>query len=137
MPDEKKPQPLDLETLDVAAAAERGASMTLLHPVTGAATDIKMTVLGGDAPAYRANLRKIRDTAAERPEGEPTEQDAVAVLAHARNAAAAVTGWSNVVYGGKPVTFSLEGAVDLMRRRPWVADQVAMFRDRRANFFRD
>ena len=137
MPDDKKPQSLDLETLDVAAAAERGATMTLLHPVTGAALDIRMTVLGGDAPAYRADLRKIRDTVAERPETEPTEQDAIAVLAHARNSAAAVTGWSGVVYGGKTVAFSLEAAVELMRQRSWVADQVAAFRDRRANFFKD
>lgn len=128
---------LDLESLDVAAAAERGASMTLLHPVTGAALDVKMTVLGGDAPAYRANLRKIRDATAARPETEPTEQDAISVLAHARNAAAAVTGWSGVVYGGKTMPFSLDNAVELMRQRSWVADQVAAFRDRRANFFRD
>lgn len=127
---------LDLATLDQQGPAEKGATLSLLHPVTGEELGIAIQVLGQDAPSYRATLRKIRDAVAAKPDAEPKDPDAASLLGAARQAAAAVTGWENVVYQGQPLAFSLENAITLCRGLPWVGDQIAFFRDRRANFFK-
>ncbi|MFE1598184.1 hypothetical protein [Methylobacterium sp. ID0610] len=127
---------LDLADIDLDAEASRGAEMTIRHPKTAEATDAKVRVIGQDSAQYRANLRRIRDMVAAAPEKEPADEDNQMLLARARNAAAAITGWTNVGFGGAAIEFSFEAAVDLGTRRPWFADQVLAFTAARGNFGR-
>jgi hypothetical protein len=127
---------LDLADYDLDAEATRGAEMTVHDPRTGKPTDAKVRVIGQDSAQYRANLRRIRDAVAAAPEREPADEDAQAMLARARSAAAAITGWSDIGFGGAQIEFSTEAAIDLCTRRPWFADQVLGFTGTRGNFGR-
>lgn len=126
----------DLDTIDLGAAAEQGATMQLLHPVTAEPVGVTFEVMGKDAPTYRKNLRKLRDMLAKQ-EDDEDDPDRAELLALARLAACAVRGWSDTVqWQGAPLPYSFENAVMVFSARPWVAEQVAFFRDRRANFFK-
>lgn len=127
---------LDLADYDLDAEATRGAEMTINDPKTGKPTDAKVRVIGQDSAQYRSNLRRIRDAVAAAPEREPADEDAQTILARARSAAAAITDWSGIGFGGAAIEFSTEAAVDLGVRRPWFADQVLAYTNVRGNFGR-
>lgn len=127
---------LDLAEYDLDAEASRGATMVVRDPKTGAETDAKLRVIGQESSQYRATLRRIRDMVAAAPEREPVDEDTAFILSRARNAAAAVTGWEGIGFGGQAVEFTLEAAIDLCSRRPWLADQVLAFTATRGNFGR-
>lgn len=135
LPEPAHSGPLDLGELDLVAAADRGATLNLLHPVTGRSTGAKLKILGSDSEAYRRNLRTIRDKVASSPDAEPTDPDRQAITQLARLAAASVAGWDGVVFG-QPLVFSLDQAIALFVARPWIIEQVAAFRDTRSNFFK-
>ncbi|ACL58449.1 hypothetical protein [Methylobacterium nodulans] len=127
---------LDLADYDLDAEATRGAEMTVHDPKTGKPTDAVLRVIGQESAQYRANLRRIRDMVAAAPEREPADEDTQLMLSRARNAAAAITGWTNIGFGGSPIEFSLEAAIELGTKRPWFADQVLGFTAMRGNFGR-
>lgn len=127
---------LDFAEFDLDAEASRGATMVVRNPKTGAESDAKVHVIGQESSQYRAALRRIRDMVAAAPEREPADEDTAFILSRARNAAAAVTGWEGIGFGGQPVEFSLEAAIDLCTKRPWLADQVLGFTQTRGNFGR-
>ncbi|ACL61038.1 hypothetical protein [Methylobacterium nodulans] len=135
-PDETAPVLLDLETIDLEGDAERGATMPVVNPRTGARTGATVTLLGQEAATYRGNLRKLRDAAAAYPEREPTDEDTRMLLARARQAGAAITGWTGIGFGGRAVEFSREAAVELCFKRPWLADQILAFITAPGNFAR-
>lgn len=127
----------DLDSLDLASAAEGGATMQLLHPVSAEPIGITFEVLGSDAPTYRKNIRKLRDMLAKAGEDDEEEDpERRDLLSSARVAACAVRGWSGVVWQGEPLPYSFDNAVMVFSARPWVAEQVEFFRNRRANFFK-
>lgn len=126
----------DLAEYDLDAEASRGAEMTVHDPKTGKATDAKVQVIGQESAQYRANLRRIRDMVAAAPEREPADEDTQLMLSRARNAAAAMTGWTNIGFDGTQLEFSLEAAIELGTKRPWFADQVLGFTATRGNFGR-
>jgi hypothetical protein len=127
----------DLDSLDLSAAAEAGATMQLLHPVSAEPLGITFEVMGSDAPAYRKNLRKLRDMLAKQAdEDEEEDPDRRDLLRAARLAACAVRGWDGVVWKGEALPYSFENATTVFTARPWISEQVGFFRDRRANFFK-
>ena len=126
----------DLAAFDLAGPSEKGATMELLHPVTGAKLHVSMEVMGSDAPKFRKNLRQLRDILARTPDDEDMDQDVKDVLAEARISACAVKAWSGVVYQGEAMPFTFDNAVKVFSGLPWIGQQVALFRSSRANFFK-
>lgn len=126
----------DLANLDLGPSADAGATMTLLHPVSGESLGITFHVIGQDAPTYRKNLRKLRDLLAKQGEDDDEDPDVRDRMRVARLAACAVRGWENVEWQGEPLDYGFDAAVMLFSARPWISEQVAFFRDRRANFFK-
>lgn len=126
---------LDLADLDLGPKSDAGAVLQLVHPVTGADLEATLVVMGADSPAYRDALFKYKDDIRARPEPGAKDSALPIVRVRAREAALAIKSWSDVSYGGADLTFSIEEAVRLMTRLTWIADQVALFRDDRRNFF--
>lgn len=124
----------DLAGFDLQADAERGATMPVLNPRTGAPAGPTIEVYGSDARAYRVALRRIRDAAAATMEREPTDEDDALLLGRARTAAAAVKGWEGIVIDGEPVSCTLENAVLVLTTYPWLADQILNYANARGNF---
>lgn len=124
----------DFANFDLAASAERGATLDLRNPRTGMPTGVKLELHGADARSYRVALRRIRDTVAANPEREPTDEDDSLILDRARQAAAAVHGWFGVKVEGSPIDYSQDNVVELFVRYPWAADQVLSYINNRGNF---
>lgn len=134
-PAERAPVPaLDLSAFDLQAEAERGATMPVLNPKTGAPTGATISVYGQDARGYRVAARRIADEIAANFEREPTDPDDALLLGRAREAAAAITDWDGIVVDGEVVDCTIESAVEVLRRYPWLADQVLTFIRSRGNF---
>lgn len=128
--------PFDLSTLDLAPGADAGATMQLIHPVTGDETGITFDVMGSDAPLFRSNLRRLYDLLARKPDDPDLDPDHLKVLAEARLAGCALKGWTGMVWKGAELKYSFDNAVMVMTALPWVVQQVTFFRDRRSNFFK-
>lgn len=130
---------MDLASLDMAAAADRGADMALEHPVTGAPllTDagepITIRLLGNDSREFRAAISDLADKQAgkRRQSLEAAEAHSVDLLARL------TTGWHGIVYNGEALAFTRENAARIYRERPWIREQVDKFIGDRGNFFKD
>lgn len=121
---------MDLKNLDMRAAAEAGATMTLRHPVTdedltdGKGKPVTITVLGSDSREFRRKVDEINRTR-QRKRGNMS-------LAESERAAsellAAVTkSWTGIEWEGKVLECTPENAEMLYRERSWVRQQVDEF----------
>ena len=114
---------MDLKDLDVVAAANRGADVELVHPITREPLGSTITILGRDSDEYRAAVaEQARKRAQSRNKGAIsfTEVDdgALDILA------ACTTGWSGIVENGEPVQFSPAEARRIYKKYPWIREQV-------------
>lgn len=143
---------MSLASLNTSAAANRGAVMTVLHPVDrvplkGADTQpITLTLLGRDSDEFTRAERNARKAAREamvkRQAYSPADEDRMADAA----LAAATTGWSGIPMawleaGGTdetPAPFSAENALKLYGNPGvrWLRDQADEFIGDRANFMK-
>lgn len=125
---------MDISKLGVVSAAEKGAEMPLLNPFTGEETGAVFTVLGYDAEAVIAAARSFDKAEAK---STKTEPDDILRRRKARLAVAAVTGWSNFVFGGHEMPYSADKATEIFSQPDfaWIVDQVQRFGGDRGNFF--
>lgn len=129
---------MDLATLDTKAAAERGADLHLAHPVTFEPlfTDdgkpLTIRLLGNDSREFRAGMSELAESRVgkKRTSLAAAEANGIDLLARV------TVGWSNIIYNGEPLKFSLENAKMLYRERPWIKEQVDEFVADRANFLK-
>lgn len=122
---------------DLRAAAEKGGTFTLRHPITDEdLTDAKgkpvtITVLGNDSREFR---RKVDDIARarQRKKSQPTlaESDRMA----AEMLASVTKAWSGIQWDGKTLDCTPENAEMLYRERTWVRAQVDEFVADAGNF---
>ncbi|MBY0431697.1 MAG: hypothetical protein K2Q10_10905 [Rhodospirillales bacterium] len=129
----------DLATLDCSRTAERGAVMTLAHPVNrqpladGEGKPITITLAGQDSDVYRRAQRAITDKrlalrGRARLSAEDLEAEAVETLARC------TLGWSGIVLDGKPLECGPASARALYQRLPWVREQADEFIGDRGNY---
>ena len=129
---------MDLASLDLEAAADKGAPLTLRHPVTDedlTADDgapMTISVLGADSGEFKRIVADLAKKAQGR-------KKAVSVAERERNTvemmARMTTGWSGIVWEGKPLPFTIENARMLYAARSWIRDQIDEFSGDRTNFF--
>ncbi len=129
---------MDFSTIDLAAAADRGADCHLEHPVTGEplytpeGKPITMRVLGQDSREFRAAI----SAAAERNAGkkrlslDAAEAGAIDLLSKM------ITGWHGIEWEGKPLDFTPENVRMFLTKFPPIRAQIDAFIVDRANFFR-
>lgn len=141
---------MSLADLNTAAAANRGAVMTVLHPVDRVPLKqadgslITMRLLGRDSDEFIAGERRarkaIREAITKRQPYSPADEDRMADAA----LAAATVEWSGIPAGWlepsgtdeTPAHFSTENAAKLYANPGvrWLRDQVDEFIGDRANF---
>lgn len=130
---------IDLATLDTVAGANKGFDVKIYHPGTLADLGITITVLGKDSDEFQKISRRQQKKRLDRISkggfrgatslsSEETEKDGIELLA------ACTTGWTGVVIKGEDVPFSIDNAVDLYSKFPWIKEQVDTAIGDRANF---
>lgn len=127
---------MDLSKLDTVAAADKGATMTVRHPVTGddlteGDKPMTLTLIGADSGAFK---RAVADSIKTAKPGKQAnladvERNTIDILVRV------TTGLSdNWKWDGKPFPFSADNVRRLYTERPWIREQVDKFIADRSNF---
>lgn len=133
---------MDLSKLDLGAAAEQGATMTLRHPVTDedllddkTGEPITITVMGRDSKQFRQTadrLHRARQQGSRRK--EPTLREAEKFAATLLGAV--TLRWNGIEWEGKPLECNVENATMLYTERPWIREQIDEFVGDAGNFYK-
>jgi hypothetical protein len=126
-----KAAPIDLSSLDTAAACEKGFELELVHPVTKAPLGQFISVLGKDSKTFRDHIRRasndrLRKQAMAQRRGkdadvltiEQIEAEAIDLLV------VCTTAFRDVSYKGAMLVFSEDAARKLYTEQTWIRGQV-------------
>lgn len=128
---------MDLQNLDLASGANKGATMVVEHPITGEVLmnngkEAKIHVLGLESDVANEYIRQQaqkninRRTKMSYNEAETGSINMLAKM---------ITGWENIIDVGVEVEFNVENARNLLTKYKWLRQQVDAFVSDRANFF--
>jgi hypothetical protein len=133
---------MDIADINLAEAAENGATVHLEHPATGeklyvpkgkTQKPMTITLLGMDSAKYKRAVDKFRQKAGRKAKALTTQQ------LEARGAqllASVTTGWTEIVFRGEELPFSVDNALLLYTESTWVREQVDEFVHERENFMK-
>jgi hypothetical protein len=137
----KKAEAFDLGSLDTIEACNKPAEIEIKHPVTGAATDVFISVLGRDSSVYRGIVRTLaNETLAKRAQGKSVDTSLDKIDDKNIEALVAVTtGWRTgdepvVIVKGERLDFSAANARRVYAELLPVRDQVQEAVDNLENF---
>ena len=128
---------MDLTKYNVTAAADNGADLELVDPITGDALEgVTIRLLGTDSAAYRnyardmqrKRMEKLAKSRNRKPDFSVSEQEEAEMLA------ICTVGWAGLEEDGEELKFSHDAAVKLYMDYPWIKEQVDSFVGDRANF---
>lgn len=123
---------IDLNDLDLSAAAERGYEFELRHPGTQAPLGMFVTVQGEDSDTYQAELRAMQQrrlTGRQAPRTvEQIDEQALDLLV------LATIGWRGIQRDGSELPCTPENVRAVYRKFRWVREQVDAAVGDRANF---
>lgn len=128
---------MNLSKIDLAAAAEAGATLTLRHPITGDVFDppVTITVLGLESKKFRQVADRFMRSRPKKRDMAPAEAQRFSceLLANL------TTGWEGLEWGDEdqPLAFSFDNALMLYTERPWVRQQVDEFVGDAGNFYQE
>ena len=131
---------MDLASLDIQKAAEKGVSVELAHPVTGepllddAGQPIEICVLGKDSEKWQSVAKKINTRNAARYKDRKIPA-AVVESALYEILAECTTVWSGIVYNGEELECNADNARMLYSERTWIAEQLIVAAADRSNYF--
>lgn len=122
---------VDLASIDLEAACDKGAEFELVHPVTEAPLGVFISVLGKESEVFQSAIKDrinegIRKSAIMKPNNraaniktiEASEAENVELLVQC------TVGWRNMVFEGQELSFSQENVRKIYKARPWVVKQV-------------
>lgn len=133
-----KPKVLDIGAIDTIAASDAGADIELLHPTSGEATGVFVTILGKHSTTFRdivrerVNHRVKKESYAAR-RGKPLDpRTAEQVEAEAIDLIVACTvGWhtgdkaaQSIPFNGEELPFNHANAKRVFTERLWVREQI-------------
>lgn len=118
---------MDLSKIDLAAAADKGITVDLTHPVSneplededGKAVSIK--VLGKDSKKFQVALRKMESRSAQNMKGQSVREAEKRLL---QALAECTISWQNIEFEGKHLACNTENALMLYKSRQWISEQV-------------
>ena len=134
---------------DLRAAAERGAWLQVLHPVTGEELGVaegapcRICIKGADSMSYEEAA--ARTVALRSKDIQPNAKRKVTTKrlleasdklgqAQSEEMAAVTLGWENVEWNGEPLEFTQENAIMVYSEHRWIREQVMEFFGDRANY---
>ncbi len=135
---------MDLSTLEPIKDA---ATYQIRHPVTneplvatpsskdGKGEPVTIDLLSADSDAFKSRQfaalnKRLRTGKKPKLNAEDIDEEALDLIA------ACITGWRNIELDGKPYPFSADNAKALLRRLPWLREQLDEAIADRANFIR-
>ena len=132
---------VDLAAIDTVKGSNEGFDVRIFHPGTNEDLDLIINVLGKDSDAFQKVSRaQNKKRMAKMQKGgfrntapipiEEIEQDGIDLLA------ACTTGWAGVIIEGEEIQFSIDNAVMVYERFPWIKEQIDTAIGDRANFIR-
>jgi hypothetical protein len=123
----------DLSSLDgLTEAQERGVDVEIMHPATNKPLGIVIRVSGPDSKHSKVGRSKVIN---DRLNGKVKVTDADRVeYDNLTTAAHAVMSWSGVIIAGKSIDLSIENAMMVFTRFPWIFEQVFAVCNDRAKF---
>ena len=131
----KEPSKLnDLAQFDtLAKSQEAGVLVDILHPETLDPLGITMVIAGPDSTRRKMATRKAIDKRLAKRKMRMTAADLE--FEGQRALAACVISWTGVMVEGKVLECTMENAVELFRRFPFIQEQVDAEANDRASFF--
>jgi hypothetical protein len=125
------------------ASASAEADLTVMHPVTGAKTDIVITLLSSDNPVVKERQRRhfkgVLKAQREKREEEildDVDENELAVLVAATVRWKCADSEDEIKFKGKLLPCSAENARKVYAEVPAIAEQVRLFITQRANFMK-
>lgn len=135
-------QTLQAVGFDITAFEDaQSGSVTIKDPATGASTALVIELAGPEHPARRkdgfARARRMRQELMKSGKvqlDDPEEEEAE----NTAKLADYTLGWSGLVSGGTPVTFTRAAALQLYSdpKRRWLRDQVSVALEQRERFIK-
>ena len=129
---EAKPAVVDISGIDVVKAANEGAPIPIMHPITGDPLGLNIFILGSDSDEFRKvtteqNRRRLKAMT----KGGVFKADAVpqsVIDNDGLTALAAVTkGWEPPIIiekGETPSSYNKDNCIRLFKRHPYIKEQV-------------
>lgn len=116
----------------------QGAVLTIVHPLTGDDTDIKITLAGVDSEQYRKARNAIQNRRLQKPgklklDSDTLEREGLELLA------ACILGWENLLVNGASVPCTKASAIEVLGdpNFGWLRDQCDAFIGDRQNYLQD
>lgn len=127
----------DLAQFDgLLAAQEKGVEVNILHPKTGEDLGIQIIVAGPESERQTKVRNRVVNDRINRNRNRKTtaaELDADAL----KLSAAAIISWSGVNIGETPLELTMANAEMLLKKYPWIREQVDVVVGDRAAFIKD
>lgn len=132
---------MDLSELDSVKAAEQGAAMELLHPVSKAplkqadGTPITITLAGTDSDRFRKAEREKANRRLNATTRKPLDVDTFKADGIDLLVACTIT-WSGIKVAGELLDCTPANAARVYKEFPWIKEQVDAFAAERSNFLK-
>lgn len=124
-----------MDLSEIRKQAQDEAWVTILHPVSGEETSMRIRLLSPDSERYRQIDNRIRNAATKSMtkrgglSAEELSESGLQLLIQA------TVGWENVIFDGQPIQFSPENVRTVYTDFPFIREQVDRFLGDRRNFF--
>jgi hypothetical protein len=112
---------MELNSLDVVAASEKGIDVAIVNPKTGEATDFIITVKGMHSKQFKELMGRATQRI-QKPQGGIANDKAEAAMVEVLTAC--TLGWKGLTENGQPVPFSAEYAANRVYANPVIRQQV-------------
>lgn len=123
------------EVGNIAEDQDRGRWLDLLGPYDGKPVGIRLLIVGPDSMAQARARLKLADDLSDMADDEGRVNGENRETARLRNLARCIIGWE-ATEDGKPVPFSFDAALRLLKAGRWVQEQVDEFAGSRRAFAR-
>ena len=124
-----------MDLSEIRKQAQVEAWVTILHPVSGVETSMRIRLLSPDSERYRQIDNRIRNATTKSMtkrgglSAEELSESGLQLLIQA------TVGWENVIFDGQPIQFSPENVRTVYTDFPFIREQVDRFLGDRRNFF--
>ena len=132
---------MDLAKLDLTEHANNGATMDVMHPITGEPLldangfPVTVTLLGADSTKMRQEMsnRAKKQLASK---SKPVNNIEEAEKLSAELLAVITVSWSGITENGQEIECNRENAIKVYTKYSWLRQQVDAFTTDRANFYK-
>ena len=132
---------MDLAKLDLTEHANNGATMDVMHPITGEPLldangfHVTVTLLGADSTKMRQEMsnRAKKQLASK---NKPVNNIEEAEKLSAELLAVITVSWSGITENGQEIECNRENAINVYKKYSWLRQQVDAFTTDRANFYK-